>query len=94
MTECVGGLLLVAGLASRVVSVPLMILLTVAYLTADLDKVKVIFSDPDKFLATAEFLFFFAVVLIFAFGPGKFSLDWLLKRKVSPQITESRKPAV
>ena len=82
-TECFGGLLLLAGLCSRLVSIPLMILLSVAYLTADLDKVKMIFSDPDKFLTADEFLFLFAVVLVFVFGPGKFSIDWLIKRKVA-----------
>jgi putative oxidoreductase len=82
-TECFGGLLLLAGLCSRLVSIPLMVLLSVAYLTADLDKVKMIFSDPDKFLTADEFLFLFAVVLVFVFGPGKFSIDWLIKRKVA-----------
>ena len=82
-TECFGGLLLLAGLCSRIVSIPLMILLSVAYLTADLDKVKMIFSDPDKFSTADEFLFLFAVVLVFVFGPGKFSIDWLIKRKVA-----------
>ena len=72
-TECFGGLLLLAGFCSRLISIPLTILLTVAYLTADLDKVKMIFSDPDKFLTGDEFLFLFSVVLVFAFGPGKFS---------------------
>ena len=81
-TECFGGLLLLAGICSRLVSIPLMILLSVAYLTADLDKVKMIFSDPDKSLTADEFLFLFAVVLVFVFGPGKFSADWLIKRKV------------
>ncbi|MDQ3198093.1 MAG: DoxX family protein [Verrucomicrobiota bacterium] len=33
--ECFGGLLLIIGLASRLISVPLMILLSVAYVTAD-----------------------------------------------------------
>ena len=78
-----GGLLLLAGLCSRLVSIPLMILLSVAYLTADLDKVKLIFSDPDKFLTADELLFLFAAVLVFVFGPGKFSIDWLIKRKVA-----------
>jgi len=82
-TESFGGLLLLAGLCSRLVSIPLMILLSVAYLTADLDKVKMIFSDPDKSLTADEFLFLFAVVLVFVFGPGKFSIDWLIKRKVA-----------
>jgi putative oxidoreductase len=77
-TELFGGLLLVVGLASRLISIPFMILLTVAYLTADMDRVLVIFSDPDKFVTADEFLFLLAVVLIFAFGPGAFSLDALI----------------
>lgn len=80
-TECVGGLLLVIGLASRLISVPLTILLTVAYLTADLESVKSLFSDPEKFLTAAPFLFLFTVIIILAFGPGKFSVDALLGKK-------------
>ncbi|HEY1582699.1 MAG TPA: DoxX family protein [Chthoniobacterales bacterium] len=78
--ECVGGLLLLLGLASRLISVPLIILLTVAYLTADLDAVHSIFSDPDKFTSANEFLFLFAVVIVFVCGPGAFSVDALLKK--------------
>jgi putative oxidoreductase len=87
-TEAIGGLLLLVGFASRLVSVPLMISLTVAYLTADLSLVKNIFNDPDKFLAADEFLFLFAVLIVFIFGPGKFSLDWLIQRKLadSPRV--------
>lgn len=90
MTECFGGLLLLAGLCGRLISVPLAILLTVAYLTADLDKVKEIFSNPDEFLSAAEFLFLYAVVIVLAFGPGKFSLDWVIKRKVAPSSSATR----
>ncbi len=82
-TECVGGLLLLIGLASRLVSIPLAIVMTVAYLTADIEVVKNIFNDPDKFLAADEFLFFYAVILVLLFGPGKFSVDWLIKRLTS-----------
>jgi putative oxidoreductase len=88
-TECFGGLLLLAGLCARLISLPLTILLTVAYLTADLDKVKMIFSDPDKFLTADEFLFLFVVVIVLGFGPGKFSIDWLIKRRVAPPASES-----
>jgi putative oxidoreductase len=79
-TECFGGLLLLVGLASRLISVPLMILLTVAYCTADIDRVRAIFSDPEKFVTADEFLFLFAVVVVFVFGPGAFSLDALLAK--------------
>jgi putative oxidoreductase len=88
-TECIGGLLLLAGFCSRLISIPLMILLSVAYLTADLDKVRMIFSDPDKFLTADEFLFLFAVVLVFIFGPGKISIDWLIKHKIAPPSSVS-----
>ena len=91
-TECLGGLLLLVGLASRVISIPLTILLIVAYLTADLEIARNIFNNPDKFLATDEFLFLFAVVLVFAFGPGKFSIDWIVRRKMGLAPTE-RSPA-
>jgi putative oxidoreductase len=76
-TECIGGLLLLVGLLSRLISIPLTILLIVAYLTADIALVKNIFGDPDKFLAADEFLFLYTVLIVLLFGPGKFSLDWL-----------------
>jgi uncharacterized membrane protein YphA (DoxX/SURF4 family) len=31
----------------------------------------------------------FTVVLVLAFGPGKFSIDWLIKRKVASPSPES-----
>jgi putative oxidoreductase len=80
-TECFGGLLLLVGLASRLISIPLAAVLVVAYLTTDIAIVKNIFNDPDKFLTADEFLFFYAVILVLLFGPGKFSIDWLIKRK-------------
>ncbi|MEO5754101.1 MAG: DoxX family protein [Chthoniobacterales bacterium] len=78
--ECFGGLLLIIGLASRFISVPLMILLSVAYVTADKEALQAIFSDPDKFTSAAPFLFLFAVVIIFVCGPGLFSVDALLAK--------------
>jgi len=88
-TECFGGLLLLAGLASRLISIPLGILLTVAYFTADIDRVRVIFSDPDKFVTADEFLFLFTIVIVFAFGPGALSLDTLITKyiKTKNQMT-------
>jgi putative oxidoreductase len=87
-TECFGGLLLLIGLASRLISIPLAIVMTVAYLTADIEVVKNIFNDPDKFLAADEFLFFYAVLLVLLFGPGKFSIDWLIKRVTAPRVSK------
>lgn len=81
-TECVGGLLLLVGLASRLISVPLAFTMIVAYATADSEALKSIFSDPDKFTGATPFLYLLTVVIVLAFGPGVFSLDWLIGRKV------------
>jgi len=79
--ECFGGLLLLIGLGSRLVSLPLIFVLCIAYLTAEIDAVKNIFSNPDKFLRADPFLFLVACAVVLAFGPGKFSVDWLLEKK-------------
>jgi putative oxidoreductase len=75
--ECFGGLLLLVGLFSRVVSVPLMFTMVIAYVTADSAAWHAIFSDTDKFTGATPFLFLFASTLVFVFGPGKLSLDAL-----------------
>jgi len=86
-TECAGGLLLLLGLASRLVSLPLGFVTVIAYLTAEVDKIKHIFSDPDKFVSADPFLFMLAAVLVFAFGPGPVSLDWLIGQKLRRDST-------
>lgn len=78
-TECLGGLLLLLGLASRPAALALSFTMVVAYLTADLDAVKGILGDPDTFLEAAPFQFLFASVLVLVFGPGRYSLDRLFK---------------
>jgi putative oxidoreductase len=80
-TECVGGLLLLLGLGSRLVSVPLIFTMLVAYATADKEALQAIFSDTDKFTGATPFLFLLSCVIVFAFGPGKLSLDGLLGSK-------------
>jgi putative oxidoreductase len=83
-TECFGGLFLLLGLGSRVLTIPLIFTMCVAYLTADSDKVKNIFSDPDSFVSAAEFQFMLTAIIVLIFGPGKFSLDWLIA-KICPK---------
>jgi putative oxidoreductase len=82
-TECFGGLLLLLGLGSRVVCLPLIFTLVIAYLTAEFDSVRNIFSDPDKFVTADPFLFMLACFVVLSFGPGRFSLDWIFEKKLS-----------
>ena len=81
-TECFGGLLLLVGLASRLISMPLAFTMIVAYLTADREALLSIFSDPDKILTSPPLLFLVTSLIVLAFGPGVFSLDWLLAKKL------------
>jgi putative oxidoreductase len=80
-TECIGGLLLLVGLGSRLAAVPLIFTMIIAYLTAEIDTVKHIFSNPDKFVTADPFLYLMASVIILVFGPGVFSLDWILSKR-------------
>lgn len=77
-TECFGGLFLLLGLASRLTCIPLTVVMIVAYVTAESDSLKAIFSDTDKFTGATPFLFLLTVLIVLAFGPGVFSLDFLI----------------
>jgi len=77
-TEVTCGLLLLLGLFSRFATAALVGLLSVAYYTADHDALVGIFHDPDKFTGADPFLFLYASVLIFCFGPGRIALDRLV----------------
>ena len=81
--ECVGGLLLMAGLGSRRVSVPLMATMGVADATAHREELGQIFSEPDPFTEAAPFLFLRARAIVFAFGPGQLSVDATGGRKTA-----------
>jgi putative oxidoreductase len=78
IVECFGGLLLMAGLGSRLVAFALAFDMIIAYITADSEALKSIFSDSDKFVQAAPFPFLLMTLTVLAFGAGVFSLDWLV----------------
>jgi putative oxidoreductase len=80
-TECFGGALLLIGLASRLVALPLIFTMIVAYATDGREVLLGIFQDSDAFVTATPFLFLLASVIILVFGPGKISLDYLIERK-------------
>lgn len=77
-TEFFGGICLFLGLASRLVSIPLIIEMLLAYLIAHPDSLKTV----DLFVAASPFNFLLTSLLVLAFGPGRFSLDYMLERWV------------
>ena len=79
--EWVGGLLLILGLGSRLISLVLTVNMLVAYWTADRDALFAVFSDPGKFYNADPYTFLFASVMVLVFGAGLFSLDALLAKR-------------
>jgi putative oxidoreductase len=79
--ELAGGALLLAGLFTRVASVPLAATMVVALLTAKRADVA---SASDLF-GTVEFLYLLLLGALAAFGGGALSLDALLVRRFATQ---------
>jgi len=75
-TECFGGLLLMLGLCSRLVSIPLAFTMIVAYATAH----RADLGSISGILDASPFSFLVASLVILAFGPGCLSLDRLVDR--------------
>jgi putative oxidoreductase len=73
-----GGLLLVLGLGSRLIALPLAIDMIVAYITADREALFSVIANPDKFMGAAPYTFLFASLIVLIFGPGKVSVDRIL----------------
>jgi putative oxidoreductase len=98
--EAVGGALLILGAASRLITIPLIGTMIVAYATAHKEIFSDLFADPNSFVK--EFLgpaapptpYLIVVCVVLLFGPGLFSVDGLLKRFViDPKCPHEARPA-
>jgi putative oxidoreductase len=78
--EFVGGLLLMLGLGSGFIGLLLAVAMSVAYWTAERGALLSVFCDPGKFYNADPYTFWFAALLVLVFGPGRFSLDFLISR--------------
>ena len=86
--EFLGGIFLAVGLLSRLTALVLTVNMIMAYVTADREALRSMFSDPDKFYAAAPYVFLIASLIILIFGPGKFCLDTVLERLLGPTETK------
>src|ERR1700674_4634988 len=86
--ELFGGIFLAVGLLSRLTALVLTVNMIMAYVTADREALRSIFSDPDKFYAAAPYVFLIASLIILIFGPAKLSLDTILERLLGPPETK------
>ena len=80
--ELIGGICLVLGFASRLVSIPLMIAMISAFGLAHAH----VFThfqfiiNPLSLVRAAPFPFLMTTIIVFIFGPGRISLDGWIKR--------------
>ena len=80
--EILGGASLFFGLGARAMSIILIIIMIGAYSTAHSTNLT-FFSfatNPVLFAKETPFAFLYTTLVIFIFGPGKFSLDRLMKK--------------
>lgn len=69
--ELIGGIALVLGLLSRLITLPLIITMLVALLTTHVASL----TDPAAIVKETPFNYLLASLLVFCFGAGKYSLD-------------------
>lgn len=75
--ECLGGLLLIAGLGTRLVSIPLSVIMIVALCTAKADKV----TDLKALFGVNDYLYLLLLVWLIIAGPGRVAVDALIARR-------------
>jgi putative oxidoreductase len=75
--ECSGGLLLIAGLGTRLISIPLSIIMIVALRTAGADEA----TSFSALTGMTDYLYLVVLVWLLVAGPGKMALDHLVARR-------------
>jgi putative oxidoreductase len=85
--ETVGGLFLFMGFISRIVSVPLAFIMIVALCTAHLSETSAVFHNPQRLIIQLPFNYLITCLLILGFGPGRFSMDHLIRKLGYPNFS-------
>jgi putative oxidoreductase len=80
LIELIGGACLMMGFASRLVAIPLAIVMLVAYINVHVEGFWALFNNPALFVAEAPFNFLLTTLIVLAFGPGRFSVDYFLEK--------------
>lgn len=78
-TETIGGACLILGFASRLISLPLIFSMIMAFAIAHVEPIKAFLNSPSGILKASPFTYLLAALIVLIFGPGKFSIDYLLE---------------
>lgn len=80
LTEFFGGICLFVGFASRLAAIPLMIVMITAYFLVHQEGLHALFQHPSLFVAQPPFNYLLTTLLVLAFGPGRFSIDYMFEK--------------
>jgi putative oxidoreductase len=80
LSEALGGLGLLLGAFSPIATLLLTGVMAGAYYTAHSEGLYALFSNPQLFINQPPFMYMLTALLVFSFGPGKFSVDQYLSR--------------
>ncbi len=78
-TEIIGGAFFILGFLSRLISLPLIFAMIVAFVTAHFEPIKAFLDSPSGILKESPFTYLIASLIILIFGPGKFSIDYIFE---------------
>jgi putative oxidoreductase len=87
-TECFGGLAVLTGMATRLAALPLAMTMVVAILTALLPDV----TSAVELVALSEFAYLVMFLSLVLTGPGRWSVDHLIARRMFIRSSESAPP--
>jgi putative oxidoreductase len=85
--ETVGGIALILGFASRIFTIPIIVIMLTALSLAHAEALanfQFVFN-PKILVVQEPYPFLFTALMVFIFGPGRISLDAWLKRWISHQ---------
>lgn len=82
--ECFGSALMIIGFATRPIGALIAFTMIVAYMSVEDDKTKVFdllkLKDLDSFFKADPYFYLMTGIMVFCFGPGKISADYLIGR--------------
>jgi putative oxidoreductase len=93
-TETVCGFLLMIGLASRVITIPLIGTMIVAYLTAHTEQFYALWGNTPLFFKAPPFPYLFTCLVVLLFGSGRLSADGIIKAFLDREHDGSKRSAM
>ena len=82
LVELIGGICLILGLGSRLAALALVVVMVGAIYTTNDHLADKIVNDTTSFITQLPFVYLLVSLVIFVFGAGKMSLDYLYEKRV------------